>query len=178
MNQSDIDKLLALRSAWDKFKIAKKKAHKDFEDFYQVFWSYGMEARHELAAFNDAMCVQLLREQYPLRGECDLCKGYDGEPPCTTILGNVSCAATGDPQPVNYDMAHPLVLMSLRFGILPPMKGDGVQIKEISSLKGQNVTLYVYDNKFSSRCPPGHGYYFDYFIPIEDKKPFDLTWVP
>ena len=177
MEQSGIDKLLALRSAWDKFKIAKKDQHKDFEDFYQVFWSYGMEGHHDILEFNNAMCMQLLREQYTLRGECDKCNGYDAEPPCKINWGSASCAES-TPTKLNPEMWYYMVLRGLRLGIRPPKISDAKQSKASAiSGHGKPTTLTVYDNKIYLICPQGHGYYHDYFIPLE-KAVFDLTWTP
>ena len=174
MEQSDIDKLLKLRSAWDKFKIAKKTAHKDFEDFYQVFWSYGMQSRHELAAFNDAMIIQLLKEVYTMRGECDQCKGYKGEPPCKLAWGNESCAVIKVPTHQDPDKWYRTILSGIRLGLRPP-PADTVKHLDRMVTHNSPGTLSVKGNVFHTICPPGHGYYYDYPYPIE-KAAFDLTW--
>jgi len=177
MEQSDINKLLELRSAWDKFKAVKEKSEKDFDAFYKVFWTHGMEARHELEEFNNAMCMQLMREIYTLRGECDKCKGYDAVPPCKVNWGAASCAET-TPTKLNPELWYHIVLKGLRLGIRPPKISDTKQTKasQISG-HGKPTHLSIFDNKFYAMCPPGHGYYHDYFIPLE-KAPFDLAWTP
>jgi len=178
MEQSDIDKLLALRSAWDKFKaIQGEKSAKDFDAFYKVFWSYGMEGHIDIAAFNDSMCMQFLRDHCTAHGKCDGCKGYKDIPQCFALWGSLSCAV--DPKSIDFEFYYLLLFKCIRLGLHPPVvDGSAVQTKVWpTSGFGKPLRIYIYDNKINFVCPPGHGYYDDYNIPFE-KAPFDLYWTP
>lgn len=180
MEQADIYKLISLREAWDKFKSVStaNKTKEDYDAFYEVFWAYGYENKAELIKFNDEMCLKLLEEQYTIRGECDLCEGIEGVLPCEKILGATACGATREPlkmSDTDKKQQYFGVLLALRIGIIPPKNGES---KVVVGTSGKDVIIYTFDNKFTPRCPPNHGFYFDYSIPIEEHKPFDLTWVP
>jgi hypothetical protein len=182
MEQSDIDKLLALRSAWDKFKALKEKSKPDFDDFYKVFWSYGMAGHHDLVEFNNAMLLQFIRENYTIHGKCDSCKGYKDTPPCIAIYGANSCSTSKEirERGIDKELMYNIIFKTLRLNVRMPEKcpinvskdihtsGLGVDKPTTVTISGDTVRLV---------CPPGHGYYHDYVIPVE-KAPFDLYWTP
>lgn len=177
MEQTEIDKLLALREAWDKYKSSNREEKEVVDDYYKVLWTYGIERRDEIEKFNNEMCLSLLKEQYTFGGKCDLCGEQKEITPCELYAGIQSCGATKNPAPIDEksEILYYLILASLRTGIIPPKNGESIIV---TGLKGTERRIYSYDNKFSPWCPPYHGYYFNYEIPIEDKKPFDISWVP
>ena len=183
MEQSDIDKLLALRSAWDKSKAVKgEKSQKDFDDFYTVFWAYGMDGHHDLFELNNNMLMQILREYYTMHGECDGCKVYGAEPPCKALFGAASCSTSQESRDrgVNKEFFYYMILKGIRLGLHPPVLESKAasQVKAVPTSGFEKpTTINITGNQIRFVCPPGHGYYHDYDVPFE-RAPFDLYWIP
>ena len=123
MEQQDIDKLLELRAAWDKFKAMDRNAEsfsaeRDFDGYYKVVWKYGIEQKAEIERFNDEMCLQLLREYRTIGGDCDLCEGWvdipNGKiPPCYLAFKEKSCYA-GSAARANDGLLYMFMLKRIR----------------------------------------------------------------
>jgi hypothetical protein len=181
MEQSDIDKLLALRSAWDKFKSKSKadKLAKDYDDYYMVVWTYGMERRDEIEKFNDEMVMQLLQEYRSVHGECDLCKGLAGDPQCKSLWGSKACGVTGIPVKLDMVSTYDYLFTGIRNYVLKIKQYEESKTPQSERLAewNKNHTVYIWDDKLSFICPPGHGYYHDYKVKDKD-FPFDILWIP
>jgi hypothetical protein len=193
MNQSDIDKLLELRSAWDKFKSKAKaeKSSQDYDDYYKVVWKHGVETQHDIEEFNHLMIVALFREFRTVHGECDQCKGYEGQKPCITWHGDNACIVTRkvfimDPESCYEDFYNGIV-KALTPSIATTAdhfdsKGDSPPPFHVTknwwddSTKKQTIS----GNRLYVVCPPGHGYYQDYIIPAAElhKLYFSPFWIP
>jgi hypothetical protein len=191
MDLKDIDKLLELRAAWDKYKAVKtQKTTQDIDAYYKVVWTYGVERPDEIATFNDRLTFQWLQENLPLRGECDLCDGYKGTPTCVDNFTAKSCILTPEktPEELKYltnegtfkmgDTHYMAMLEGIRLGYRPPLKEKGDVANVIPDIKVSSGLLRLVSitkDRISFFCPEGHGYYSDYVIPLE-KAPFDLYW--
>jgi hypothetical protein len=119
MDKKDITKLLDIRAAWDKFK-SSDKLPEDFDAYYKAVWKYGIERRSEIVAFNDDMLRKALREYVPIVGNCDLCEGYEGTPPCKIIFKDKSCFSRGIPLEVTEavkERLYPVIFNLIRSGV-------------------------------------------------------------
>lgn len=193
MEQKDIDKLLALRTAWDKYKSIKtQKTTQDIDAYYGVVWAYGIERMDEISTINDAITLQWLRGNLAVHGECDLCDGYKGTPTCVTHFDAKSCILTPKKTPDELkdltdtgafkmgDIHYMAMLEGIRLGYRPPLKEKGDIANVIPDVKAPSGLLRLVSitgDRISFFCPAGHGYYSDYVIPLE-KAPFDLYWTP
>jgi hypothetical protein len=185
MEQSDINKLLALRSAWDKFKSVKgEKSASDFDSYYEIIWTHSIADHTQIIKFNDEMIMELLVEYRTIHWECDLCEGYKGIPPCTLLYGNRSCATTRNALPrKTLDKGHDFYLI-LFLGIkdyarkLQYYKENNVPYeKQLEEWNATHPVSSIVGDRLYTVCPPGHGYYHDYKITDED-LPFNLFWIP
>jgi hypothetical protein len=179
MNQADIDKLLAIREAWDKYKsVTTEKTAAQIDDYYGVVWSYGIERRDEIEALNDALTMQWIKENLTMHGECDKCEGYKDTPPCNNTFGEKGCFTSGigiDPQVYYY-----AIFKGIRLGLRPPVKGSQITTSDNGIVYERQAKANVFaidGDKIYLMCPVGHGYYHDYFTPVE-KAPFALYWTP
>ena len=173
MEQSDIDKLLALRSAWDKYKaITAEKSSHDINAYYEVMWTYGIERRDEIAKFNDEMCLQLLREARTMYGECDCCAGYKEIPPCALMFGAKSCFSTGKPSYIDPEQMYMFILIGARLGAT----AVGTTETYNSLHPKVNAKINIEGKYIRYICPPGHGYYHKHDVSEENAR-FDIRWV-
>jgi len=180
MLQADIDKLLDIRAAWDKYKaISTEKTATQIDDYYKVVWSYSIERRDEIEVFNNDMLMQYIKETFTMRGECDKCEGYKGTPPCSNTFGEKGCYNTGSK--INPQEYYYAIFKGIRLGLRPPVKDAVAYTTDDAGLvyTGQTkANVFAIDgDKIYLLCPVGHGYYHDYFIPVE-KAPCDLYSVP
>jgi hypothetical protein len=192
MQKTDIDKLKALRDAWDKFK-----ADKGHDAYYKVVWSYGIERRDEIAKFNDDMCLQLLREYRTIEGKCDFCNGYKGIPPCVSYFKEKSCFSSKTPSQ-NTEQMYRSMLDSIRkinalagfkttkeseasFGKSTASVGTvplGEKSYSVISPELIEITKTAEKTgKYYGFCPVGHGYYNKY-EQINLSEIFDILWQP
>lgn len=160
MKQSDIDKLLELRAAWDKLKsCGESRAKADLDAYYNVFWKYGMERPDELAAFNEEMCLALVREYRTAYGQCDGCEGYKGTPPCVVLYGENACYHKRQMAHTHED-AYRMLLAGRRLG-QTLNTGEISKNYSTSVMSAKHpISFVVNDGYMHIICPPGHGFYY------------------
>lgn len=177
MDQKDIDKLLELRGAWDKFKASKQDSAA-LKDFYTVAWAYGMETQHHIEAFNESMLIKLLQEYRTAHNNCDLCVGFKDIPPCFEDFSTASCVTTARRE-IGVDAMYKDLLMMYRLGYSAGLKTlddllDGTKDQVIGlPFKDKTRFIRVIDNKLT-RCPKAQNYY-ECKIP-DSEFPFTLDW--
>jgi hypothetical protein len=205
MKQEDVNKLLQVRKLIDSYRETRglifdyKEAISSEESISidvrdnindeilslnKELLKLGFNSLEEFKKFNEDMCIQLISEERTVYGECDLCKGYDGIPPCYVQMGDSSCFKTHSKMNPN-DIYKKMYIGVLK-GIVTITNKDKavlengyykVESEGFVNDRSITVTRYInYDKKILyMTCPPGHGYYNKY-EKDESEFLFDLTW--
>jgi len=72
------------KEAYQAREEATKKMNKELAKL-------GFDSVDAFSKFNDSLNMEAFKDCRPIKGTCDLCKGYDKEPPCKTFYKAAAC---------------------------------------------------------------------------------------
>lgn len=181
MEKNEIDRLLEGRRITEEYERdypTKGTAAK--WDFIAKLQELGFNSPAQFVKWNEKMNHMAFIECVPLTGECDMCKGYEGEPPCLQIFDKNSSlylfpcwedVSDSEKFSQHLEDLHewvdsgssktaPFNHLTVIFRLIK----IGHAHMDMDKTKTRNVVL----------CPPGHGLHVD----TEKMKdlPFDIHW--
>jgi hypothetical protein len=164
---ADLDSLLAGRQLIDAYR--ERQAQLPIVDesakLLSDIQALGFEDLSDFYKFNSQLCREEYDKKCTIEGECDLCAGYKGVPPCKKFYGALSCSTRGVPatkENIRRDMFH-----AINRGYL---LGEGgakrpLTMDTFRRLRDTGKPLQAF-------CPPGHGFYGGRMEPLD----FDVFW--
>ena len=171
MEKADIDRLFKGRRITEEYEHGDQGKDTTW-DFIRRLQGIGFNSPKQFYVWNDKMNKQAYKECVPIIGECDHCKGCEGEPPCYQL----------------FTPGSPLYI----FPCYEDIPGEEKFKKHMADFDG----FFTFDNlieitfllikagyahvgdKSNSHglgvCPPEHGFHAD----LENMKdlPFDVNW--
>jgi hypothetical protein len=181
MEEKSIERLLKARSLVDGYKEARKNKLDQHEITHALrVREMGLKELDfnnvdEVLAFNEAMCLQLIREERTVYGECDKCKGYKGDPPCIKEFGDTACYYKGTQDSEEIYKRFLLGARLKRTSFSASEAGMNVATRPNVTVFGKTTTFEMALGIGRMTCPPGHGYYYKIGIHPND-VPFSLDW--
>ncbi len=158
MKKEDIDKIIACRAAIDIHRSRDRKdaapyAVKDAEHtkatvkMLEALKSYGFDNVSDFSRWNDEMNYAAFCECRPIKGACDRCEGYNGEPPCK-MWGANAC-------------------------YVKPATIEQIKVYSFKAFLN-NKGFFSDSGNRRAQCPDGHGWFVD--MTEAQEFPFDLRW--
>jgi len=85
--------------AKEKYQDREKATEKMHNGLYKLGFGKGADpsAFESFMEFNNDMNFKVFKECRPIKGECDLCVGYDKDPPCKVYYKEKACINTFTP---------------------------------------------------------------------------------
>jgi hypothetical protein len=163
---ADIDRLLAGRQLIDVYR--QRQAQLPIVDesakLLSDIQALGFEDIQDFYNFNRQLCRAEYDKKCTIEGECDLCAGYKGVPPCLEFYGALSCSAKGVPA-TKEDMIRGSFHVMKRGTLDTGRAKRSFSIEMYRELKAEGKPIQTF-------CPPDHGFHVGKMEPLD----FNIFW--
>jgi len=132
----------------------------------------GFETFAEFMRFNDAMCIEALKQYRTATVNCDLCRDYKGTPPCTEEYNDSSCAV--QKKIVHEDFLYQDLLRMYQHAAATGFAITSTSDQVINLPVGDKIRAAHIKDKKLTRCPAGQ---CSYKCEVPDSEmPFAIGW--
>jgi hypothetical protein len=201
MEQKDIDRLLVCRKAIDDHRVIKVATRDTYasattadkalkyakmqdafatsrDTYLRALSDNGFDSLEDFISYNDALCVQAMKECTPLYSLCDRCEGIKDTPPCVAAFGSGACFYTGITDE-NFYISSLRLLKQVKYtesaatvGVYKFTDIDNSLSIAMPKWAGGEIELIIGSIIGFGTCPDGRGFRNK----INSHFPFDISW--
>lgn len=180
MEKREIERLLAARKATEEYERDLPLRGEEAElEFIKKLQDLEFNSPKEFYVWNGEMNLLAFKEYRPIFGDCDLCEGYDGTPPCfffgfqdsdDYIWQDAKCYQGKS------DEEQKQEFLKFKKNRSMMVSRDFLHATLFRLMRTGKMKVYMDKERAAKRgfCPEGHGYYV---IPEKMRDlPFDIHW--